>query len=482
MRVAAVLIVVGALAGPPAVARSASPIAWHTVWVRSQSPAPNAPQLTNQTVRVITPIGAGGRKVRVRFENAFGKSPNADGTAALTVDAATVARRATGAALAAGSLRRLTFSGQTTVTIAPGSWGESDPVDLDVGEHDDLAVSAHTPFASPPAHNVDTVTNYVSGAGDATADTSGAAFTSTTTSTPLVAGVEVTGAPVAGTVAAIGGSVVDGYGSTRDGHDDWPDDLGRRMDAVAPSLRKAVVNAGIAGTTASRACSSAAGPGAQDRLQRDVLSFAGITDLIVYAGTNDLAGATGVPRCNAAQVIAAMTDIVHQAHARGVRVLISTVTPRASYDAGQNADRATINAWIRKDSNCSGVCDQALDFDAALRDPAQPDRMDPALDSGDGIHPNPEGYARIAQSIDLASLGVIACDASRTLRLALPAHARAVRVLVNGRPAPFKRQGRKIVVRLTARSPSRFRVQVKARGYHRTRIFHLCAGRHSPDP
>ena len=39
-----------------------------------------------------------------------------------------------------------------------------------------------------------------------------------------------------------------------------------------------------------------------------------------------------------------------------------------------------------------------------VRDPANPQRIDPAIDSGDGIHPNGEGYGRIAASIPLAAL------------------------------------------------------------------------------
>ena len=84
-----------------------------------------------------------------------------------------------------------------------------------------------------------------------------------------------------------------------------------------------------------------------------------------------------------------MTNIARQAQRAGAQVLISTITPRASYNSQQNAYRAQVNAWVRAGSDCSGVCDHALDFDAVLRDPAQPNRILPALDSGDGIHPNP---------------------------------------------------------------------------------------------
>lgn len=458
-------------------AASAEP-AWHTAWSRSQAVAPSAPPLAGQTVRVITRVTAGGTQVRVRLQNAFGKSVSPESTPPLTVDAASVAERARGASLVPGTLRPLRFGGSPSVTIPAGGWVDSDPVALDVQARDDLAVSAHTPLAAPPAHFIDTVTNYVSGFGDATGDLTGAAYTQATTTTPLVAGVDVAGSPLAGTVVAIGGSVVDGVGSTLDGHDAWPDDLARRLDEVAPTRRKAVVNAGVASTTAARACANPLGPGVQDRLERDALSLAGVTDLIVYAGTNDLAGTAGVGRCDAAQVIAAMQDIVRQAHAAGVRVFITTITPRDSYDAAQDADRATVNAWIRAGGNCSGGCDRALDFDAAVRDPARQDRIDPALDSGDGIHPNPEGYARIAQSIDLADLGVApvtSCRSRRTVRFTLPRGAGRVRVTVGGRRVRVQRSGRTVVLRLAGEQRPRVRVRLTASGgYRRSVLLHLC--------
>ena len=42
------------------------------------------------------------------------------------------------------------------------------------------------------------------------------------------------------------------------------------------------------------------------------------------------------------------------------------------------------------------------DFDEAIAWPAHPDAIDPRLDSGDGVHPNAEGYARMGRTVRLA--------------------------------------------------------------------------------
>ena len=45
------------------------------------------------------------------------------------------------------------------------------------------------------------------------------------------------------------------------------------------------------------------------------------------------------------------------------------------------------------------------DFDAVLRDPAHPARMQARYDSGDHIHPNDAGYRAMADAVPLALFG-----------------------------------------------------------------------------
>jgi lysophospholipase L1-like esterase len=108
-------------------------------------------------------------------------------------------------------------------------------------------------------------------------------------------------------------------------------------------------------------------------------------------------------RVTAAQLIAAMQQLVERAHARGVRVMGATLLPRegaqgarAHTPAGE-ALRQELNAWIRD----GGGFDAVVDFDRVLRDPERPGRQRPELNSGDFSHPNAAGYAAMAQAIDL---------------------------------------------------------------------------------
>ena len=42
-----------------------------------------------------------------------------------------------------------------------------------------------------------------------------------------------------------------------------------------------------------------------------------------------------------------------------------------------------------------------IDFDALMRDPANPGKLAPAYDSGDGLHPSLAGYKAMADAVPL---------------------------------------------------------------------------------
>jgi lysophospholipase L1-like esterase len=54
--------------------------------------------------------------------------------------------------------------------------------------------------------------------------------------------------------------------------------------------------------------------------------------------------------------------------------------------------------WIRT----SKAFDEVIDFDVVMRDPDHPSRLLPRLASEDHLHPNDDGYQRMASAIDLS--------------------------------------------------------------------------------
>src|SRR5205807_154813 len=86
----------------------------------------------------------------------------------------------------------------------------------------------------------------------------------------------------------------------------------------------------------------------------------------------------------------------------GNRVLTASRCCGASAEArfAGDAIREAVNTWIRT----SGAFDGVIDFDAVMRDPANPLRLNPAYDSGDHLHPNDAGYQAMADAINLDML------------------------------------------------------------------------------
>jgi lysophospholipase L1-like esterase len=77
-------------------------------------------------------------------------------------------------------------------------------------------------------------------------------------------------------------------------------------------------------------------------------------------------------------------------------VIGSTLLPLGGSDHwGEHAAKVSheVNEWIRG----SGEWDAVVDLNRALADPADPDRLHPAYDFGDHLHPNDAGYAVMAE-------------------------------------------------------------------------------------
>lgn len=376
--------------------------AWFTSWAQSQDGRADAP-VTSQSLRMITHLSQGGDAVRVRFQNTFGTGP-------LTIGHATAGPGAGGAAVS--FTRDLTFAGRPAVTIPAGGEVWSDETRLATRPDTDLAVTmAVEGTAVPGRHGAALRDNYLTpaGSGDHAGDVAGDAFTAKVASTYVVSAVDVHNAALRGVVVPFGSSVVDGIGSTNCGpgctepgtNRRWTDDLARRM--VASSVPLAVANAGVSGTTSARTCPamppSVAGLDAASRLDRDVLALHGVTAVVYYYGTNDLAYG-----CDAATILDSYRAVFARLRAAGIAVYVTPSTPRPGYSDQANLARHEIALFVGRWNTCGGACSGVVDFDTVLADPLKPNSILPAYDNGDGIHANAAGQQALADFVSLPML------------------------------------------------------------------------------
>ena len=401
----AVLVLLLAAAAPPGER-------WVTAWATSQMiPGNNAlpaEDLKDATLRQVVRIQIAGTKLRVRLTNAYG-------TQSLRIGAATIARAAdpASAKVDSASLTPLTFGGAKSVVIPAGADYWSDPITLPVKAGADLAITLYLPDApaQQTSHPGSRATSYyLHGDHSGDADLAGA---KTAERWYQIGAIEVasTGASA---VVVLGDSITDGYGVPANSNTRWTDALQRRLRATPALADMAVLNAGIGG---NRLLNDGLGPNAMARFDREVLSYPGVTHLVIFEGVNDLGVLTrdvpATPEAHAALVegmIGAYRQMVARARAHGIKVIGATITPYGGSgyyhpDAANEADRAAVNAWIRAPGNFDGV----IDFDAAMRDPAAPTKLRKAFDN-DGLHPSVAGYQAMADAVPLSLFSAKVAD------------------------------------------------------------------------
>jgi len=150
------------------------------------------------------------------------------------------------------------------------------------------------------------------------------------------------------------------------------------------------VNRGISGQTT---------PQMLVRMFPDVIALKPAA-LMVFAGTNDIAGNTGPSTL--AMVEDNLQAITELAQAHGIKVVLCSLTPVSDYTRKQTLQRPPsdilkLNAWIREYAARANAV--FADYFAAMVDETG---MLKEGFSGDGLHPNDKGYALLVPVAEAA--------------------------------------------------------------------------------
>ena len=458
LRLLAVLVLCTALLCS-AQAAGATPLcsspAWVGSWIASPSDA-SAQSLSDQTVRMIISPHLAGTVARVHLSNRFGHAP-------LSISHVTIGTAAAGGGIVPRTLRQLTFSGQRHVTIPAGADIVSDPVKTTILAFRKLAVSiaVHGTVQKPTEHSITREINYstTAGSGDHTTDLTGRAFTASDGSHMssgwyFLDGIDVRTTANTGAVVTFGDSITDGFQgrdspvtedfTTVGKEKRYPDFLQHRLDAAHIPL--SVLNAGISGNRILKDGQIPSfGPRALKRLNADAIHQAGVRDVIILEGINDIGqGSPGNPTVQ--QMIDGYKQLIARLHAAHLRVLLGTLTPSGGtvipgYGVTADQTRVPVNHWIRTQKLADGV----IDFDAAVRDPSDPSRLNPAYDGSDHLHFSAAGYRALAKTVPLRKLATPTCLTALRVK-ASPRRLTAgrtttirVRVQANHRPVSHAR-------------------------------------------
>ncbi|WP_436520197.1 SGNH/GDSL hydrolase family protein [Actinoplanes sp. HUAS TT8] len=410
---AAALLAAPGNAGRPRTARAETP--WTGTW--ATAPTPATPELTplpaDCTVRQVVHLSLGGDEPRIRITNDYSADP-------VIIGEVWTGIRSGGpdsTAMWPSTVRPVTFDGRTHIVVEAGVSRVSDPVpNLVLATGEDLVISLHLPqrtltgTLTSHAYQVNHVlTGNVAGA---PAPGGGVAVTRWV----LIDGVSVRTVGPSSAVVAFGDSITCGANSSVGNNRRWPDLLAARVRAAGRPL--GVLNAGIGGnrlltgpdikvpgaggavgrTRVEADLSPDMGAAGLRRLDHDALSQPGVSHVITLIGVNDIGSGTG-----ADALIGGYREMIGRSRAAGLTVIGGTILPFGGswYDRdGHRAVRTTLNRWIRE----SGEFDAVVDFDAAIRDGAAPERMWAGYDCGDHLHPNDAGMLALASAVPLSLL------------------------------------------------------------------------------
>lgn len=335
----------------------------------------------------------GGRRLRLQFTNPFGSK-------VVVVGAAHLAIRDKDSGIVPASDRVVTVGGNKSFRLLAGATMFSDPVDLEFPALADLAISLYFPQDTGPtaAHTTGLHTTFISEPGDFTGQTQ---ITGGTTANVYywVSAIDVLAPASTAAIVTLGDSITDGTSSTVNADHSWPARLAVRLQANKPTASLGVANEGISG---NRVLADGSGVAALARLDHDVLAQSGVKWLMLLESINDIGlesrTNTGL---TAADLTAAYRQIVERAHTRGIKVVGCTLTPyqgAAYYSEPGETMREAVNDFIRS----SGTFDAVADFDAAVRDPANPKHYRVDMQSGDNLHPSDAGYQAMADAVSLS--------------------------------------------------------------------------------
>jgi len=352
---------------------------WVAAWTAAAFPV--TPVLTPQDVRDYggahvrqeMVLANASMRLRIRMSNALGTIPLTFIGAAVEIDGRTVSLR---------------FNDSPGATLPSGATVTSDPVPVAVRRFQRIAVTVdYGAEAAPAAHLLPVTARYPDGH-------------SRTGRGPALASAVELDQPSGHVIVALGDSITEGARAKPESFSGWPERFAARL-AQRPGFGDwSVVNAGIHG---NRLLRDGAGPSALARFDRDVLAVAGVRDVVLLEGINDIGWGNAKPASDgpvrAGDVITAYRQIIDRAHAAGLRIIGATLLPyRGSiyFTPAGEAARQAVNQWVRS----AGTFDGVIDFARIMADPWDASRLDPTKDSGDHLHPSDTGYAAMAAAID----------------------------------------------------------------------------------
>lgn len=361
---------------------------YYGTWASSQylTESSNMPpvSLESHTLRQIVHTSIAGNAIRLKFSNRLGGS-------VMELSSVHIALSKGSGAIDSSTDTIVTFDGATSVSIAAGNDVVSDTFVFDLPAVSDVAVSVY--FGSVPSsitgHPGSRTTSYIMS--DNVVSAASCTGASTCDHWYAFSGIDIYSTDSYRTVVCFGDSITDGRGTTTNAQNRWTDNFASILQQNDETKNVGVINEGIGGTLVSSS--------GTERFVRDVISQPGVKYMIMLYGVNDIMYGGS----SAATITSTYKSLIKKAHAAGILAYGCTILPFgscSSFNTSFESVRTSVNDWIVNTSSDDGGFDGVIDFASALQDQSDNTKLATAYDSGDGLHPGPAGYVKMAQTID----------------------------------------------------------------------------------
>lgn len=380
---------------------------WVSMWGNAMSIAEHHPEGYAKDITLRYPVYApfSGSQLRFTFDNYCGKE-------AVKITEATVALSSAdltasvplSCPLAPHTSRAITFQGKPDVTLAPGETVVSDAVDFPVTAGTTLAVSIYfsdfTAMQSAVMITGPLSKGYFS-FGNVTSEEALPPLTTKTTSWfYFLSNIDILTDADCRALICYGDSIT---------AQAWPDYLTLRLREEGFS-HTSVIRRAASGTRVLRQYDcityDSYGLKGTNRFHHEIPT-AGADTIIIQQGINDIIHPVGVEQNQfrpmsdlptAAELIDGLKWYIEEARKLDKQVYLGTLLPIEgwrTYAPFREDLRHEVNEWMRHTKDADGC----IDFDAALRDPANPRAFKDGFDSGDHLHPSNTAYNEMAHCV-----------------------------------------------------------------------------------
>ena len=343
-------------------------------------------ELSNNSIRQIVHISESGDNLRLKLSNKFGKTD-------LVIREITIADSASQGSgeVDVNTLVPLTFNGKAGVTIPSGSEIYSDTVPYPLKSLSEIAISIY--FGETPTnlsgHSGSWTNSFIEEGNKIYVPIF--SKENKIANWYFISAVEVYSDSPKKVIVCFGDSITNGQGSSIDKQNRWTDFLSLKLHLNQETSDIAVVNKGING---NRIITQGL-----ERFPYDVLEVKGVTHIMVLYGVNDI----NLLNATSSEIISAYKQIIQEAHNNNLFIFAGTILPYGNFhrwtEERENY-RKEVNHWIRNTKPEDGGFDAVFDYDELIKDPYDETKIYSDYDSGDGIHPNSEGYQIITQAIN----------------------------------------------------------------------------------